>query len=140
MVDTLSPAQRSERMSRIRSSDTSPELALRSALHRKGLRYSLRNNALPGKPDIAFPRRQLAIFVHGCFWHRHENCSISHIPKSNTSFWLAKFDRNVSRDRRAQEELLEMGWKVYVVWECELVRNRVYSTAARIAEYVRLLS
>lgn len=137
MVDSLTPAERSKRMSRIRSSNTSPERALRSALHGLGLRYSLKNKELPGKPDVAFPRKKLAVFVHGCFWHRHENCSIAHIPKSNTSFWTDKFDRNVSRDRRVHAELVAIGWKVCVVWECELGPRQIASTAARVADVAR---
>ncbi|MCV0381743.1 very short patch repair endonuclease [Nitratireductor sp.] len=120
MVDTLSPEERSKRMSLIRSSDTTPELAIRRALHALGLRYRLNDKKLPGKPDLVFPRYKHALFVHGCFWHRHAGCKVATTPKSNTDFWLQKFQRNVDRDARVQAELRELGWTVQVVWECEL--------------------
>ena len=138
MPDFLTPQERSERMARIRSSDTSPELALRRELHRLGLRYTLKNSRLPGRPDMVFPRHRAIVFVHGCFWHRHPGCSIATTPKSNTPFWQAKFDRNVERDSRVSLELKARGWRVYVAWECELQsRTRARATAERIAQLVR---
>ncbi|GLS35790.1 very short patch repair endonuclease [Mesorhizobium tianshanense] len=137
MVDTLTPAERSERMSRIRSSDTSPELSLRKALHRFGLRYTLANRDLPGKPDIVFRRKRVAVFVHGCFWHRHENCKVANMPKSNTAFWQAKFGSNVARDQRARTLLEELDWRVEVVWECELGPKTVARTAERVMTIVK---
>lgn len=120
MVDTLTPEQRSERMSRIRSKDTSPEVALRKALHALGLRFRLHDKRLPGKPDIVLPRFKAVVLVHGCFWHRHQGCSVATLPKSNTAFWQQKFDLNVQRDQRNFEELNKMGWKIITVWECEI--------------------
>lgn len=120
MVDTLTPAQRSERMSRIRSKDTSPEVALRKALHALGLRFRLHDKRLPGKPDIVFPRFKTVVLIHGCFWHRHHGCSVATLPKSNTAFWQEKFDRNVERDQRNTDALTQMGWKIITVWECEI--------------------
>ena len=120
MTDFLSPSERSQRMSRIRGKDTQPELALRRALHRMGFRYLLHGAGLPGKPDLVFPRYKAAIFVHGCFWHRHSGCSIATTPKSNTPFWVEKFEKNVSRDRRVIDQLKEQGWTVMVVWECQV--------------------
>lgn len=120
MADTLTPQQRSERMSRIRSKDTKPELALRSALHQLGFRFRLDAKDLPGRPDIVLPRYRTVIFVHGCFWHRHPGCSIATTPKSNTEFWLDKFGRNTARDKKASEALIALGWRVFVVWECDL--------------------
>jgi len=120
MVDTLTPAQRSERMSRIRSTNTEPEVALRKALDRRVLRFWLDGTRLPGKPDIVLPKYRTAIFVHGCFWHRHEGCKVATTPKSNTAFWLDKFERNVARDAAAVVELQAAGWQVLVVWECDL--------------------
>lgn len=119
MADTLSPGERSERMSRIRGKDTAPELALRKALHALGLRYRLHAN-LPGKPDIVLPRHSAVVFVHGCFWHRHRGCRIATTPKSNTAFWREKFDRNVARDKRVRRQLRAAGWRVFVAWECQL--------------------
>ena len=138
MADFLTPQERSERMSRIRSKDTSPELALRCELHRLGLRYTLKNSRLPGKPDLVFPRYRAIVFVHGCFWHRHAGCNIATTPKSNTPFWQAKFERNVDRDRRVIRELAGQGWRIYVAWECDLQsRTRAKATAEHIAQLVR---
>jgi DNA mismatch endonuclease (patch repair protein) len=131
MVDSLTPAQRSERMSRIRSVNTKPEVALRKALHRLGFRFRLHGNGLPGKPDIVLPKYQTAIFVHGCFWHRHEGCKVATTPKSNTQFWVEKFNRNVARDAAAVERLEAAGWLVLVAWECDL-RSPEKATAAAI--------
>lgn len=138
MVDTLTPAQRSERMSRIRSRDTKPEIVLRSALHRLGFRFRLHGRRLPGKPDIVLPRYRTAIFVHGCFWHRHKGCKVATTPKSNTDFWVIKFDRNVARDARNVEELRRAGWRVLTVWECELFGpSKVTETAFELASAIR---
>lgn len=105
MVDTLTPTQRSERMSRIRSTNTKPEVALRKALHRLGFRFRLHGRVLPGKPDIVLPKYRTAIFVHGCFWHRHVGCKVATTPKSNTEFWVDKFGRNTARDAIKQAQL-----------------------------------
>ena len=138
MADFLTPHERSERMARIRSSNTSPEIALRRELHRLGLRFTLKNSELPGKPDLVFPRYRSIVFVHGCFWHRHAGCSIATTPKSNTLFWQAKFDRNVERDSRVSVELAAQGWRVYVAWECSLQSGtRARRTAEHIAQLLR---
>ncbi|WP_315805462.1 very short patch repair endonuclease [Bradyrhizobium sp. SZCCHNS3002] len=138
MPDFLTPEQRSERMSRIRSRDTKPELVLRRELHRLGLRYTLGNKRLPGKPDLVLPRHKAAVFVHGCFWHRHPGCNIATTPKSNTPYWQEKFDRNVSRDARVRAELESQGWRVFVVWECELQSGKRSSrTAYQLADEIR---
>ena len=126
MVDTLTPAERSIRMRSIRAKDTKPEVALRRALHGKGLRFRLHGAKLPGKPDIVLPKHKAVIFVHGCFWHRHEGCKVASTPKSNTDFWIDKFDKNVARDAKNITLLVEQGWRVLVIWECEL------STPAKI--------
>ena len=120
MVDTLTPIQRSVRMSKIRSQDTKPEIALRKALHSLGFRFRLHGRKLPGKPDVILPKYRAVIFVHGCFWHRHPGCRVAHIPKSNTDFWQQKFDRNVARDLENIADLTAAKWRVFVVWECEL--------------------
>jgi DNA mismatch endonuclease (patch repair protein) len=121
-------------MSRIRSRDTKPEVSLRKALHRLGLRYRLHAKGLPGKPDIIFFRRRTAIFVHGCFWHRHEGCKVANMPKSNSDYWKEKFDKNVARDAAAATSLEAAGWRVMVVWECEL------STADKSADKARQIA
>lgn len=138
MVDFLSPAKRSERMSRIRSSNTSPELALRRALHALGFRFRLHRKDLPGKPDIVLPRYRTVVFVHGCFWHRHAGCKIATTPQSNTGFWVEKFDRNVARDSRSRELLETQGWKVIIAWECQLgSRRKAADAAVRVAAEIR---
>lgn len=119
MVDTLTPLERSQRMSLIRSKDTKPELVLRSALHRRGLRYRLHAARLPGKPDIVFSGPKFLVFVNGCFWHGHK-CPTGHVPKTNSVFWAQKITANRARDARNIKQLRAMGWKVSVVWECRL--------------------
>ena len=106
-------------MSRVRGRDTAPEMRVRRAAHAKGLRYRLHRGDLPGRPDMVFPGRRVAVFVHGCFWHRHPNCTKASTPKSNLAFWEEKFARNVERDRRVRSELESDGWTVLTVWECE---------------------
>ena len=105
-------------MSGIRGKNTTPELLLRSALHRRGFRFRLHDKSLPGRPDLVFPKRHAVVLVHGCFWHAHEGCRYFKVPSTRQDFWLAKFDANRSRDARAVERLREMGWRVAVVWEC----------------------
>lgn len=123
MADTVSEAQRSYNMSRIRSKNTKPELLVRSMLHRLGYRFTVngpKNKQLPGKPDIVLPKYRTVIFVRGCFWHAHEGCKNYRLPKTRTEWWQAKLEGNAERDARRQAELRELGWKVLVVWECEL--------------------
>jgi DNA mismatch endonuclease (patch repair protein) len=120
MVDTLSPKQRSERMALIRAKNTKPELRIRKLLHSLGYRYRLHRKDLPGKPDIVFPSRKKVIFIHGCFWHGHK-CKMGSRPvKSNKAYWVNKIANNMKRDSLNIRELKNLGWKVRVVWECEL--------------------
>ncbi len=107
-------------MSRIRSRNTKPEVFVRSLLHRMGYRFRLHVSSLPGTPDLVLPRYKTVIFVHGCFWHRHSGCKYSYTPKSRIEFWKRKFEKNIEADKRAVEELKELGWSVFVIWECEL--------------------
>ena len=107
-------------MSLVRSKDTSPELALRRLVHKMGFRYRLHVGNLPGKPDMVFPSRRAVIFMHGCFWHRHPGCKLARIPKSRIGFWREKLNKNRKRDLRNIKMLKEMGWRVLIVWECEL--------------------
>nr|WP_292230234.1 DNA mismatch endonuclease Vsr [Brevundimonas sp.] len=130
MADFLTPAERSVRMSRIKGRDTKPELRLRKALHGLGFRYRL-HGALPGKPDLVFPRYRTVVFVHGCFWHRHKGCKVAATPKSNTSFWLAKFARNTTRDAEVEARLRDAGWRVLTVWECDVTSPLKAEAAAR---------
>ncbi len=116
-MDSLSPEERSERMSRVRSKNTKVELRVRRLVHSMGFRYRLHSKTLPGHPDMVFAGRRKVIFVHGCFWHRHENCG--RLPKSRLDFWLPKLEANKERDAAAQRLLSDMGWKFLVVWECQ---------------------
>lgn len=119
-MDTLSPEQRSERMSRVRASNTKPELMLRSLVWKLGHRYRKGKATIVGKPDIAFVGKKLAIFMHGCFWHRHNCANGRREPKSRLEFWGPKFARNVARDADVRERLAAAGWRSLIVWECEL--------------------
>ena len=131
-VDKLTKEKRSWNMSRIRGKDTKPEIIVRSILHKNGFRFRLNRKDLPGKPDIVLPKHQSVIFVHGCFWHRHSRCRFAYNPKSRVKFWQNKFSRNVERDRFVKKELKKMGWKVIVVWECELKNNKKEKSVNRI--------
>lgn len=124
MTDILSPAERSERMSRVRAKHTSPEMTVRRLVHRMGYRYRLHSRDLPGKPDLVFRSRRAVIFVHGCFWHMHSDsgCKLSKLPKSRTEYWLPKLLRNAERDVRNRQHLEKEGWKVLELWECQLGR------------------
>lgn len=113
-------AARSKNMAAIRGRNTTPELRVRSLLHRLGYRFRLHLGDLPGSPDVVLPKYRTVVFVHGCFWHRHPGCRYATTPRNRAEFWERKFEQNVERDRRQQEQLIAMGWRVMVVWECEL--------------------
>lgn len=119
MADRLTTAERSAHMRRIRKTDTRPELAVRRAAHRLGYRFRLHRRDLPGTPDLVFPRLRKIILVHGCFWHQHPGCPLARLPKSRPDYWLPKLERNVERDRLAEDKLRMLGWSVLTVWECE---------------------
>jgi DNA mismatch endonuclease (patch repair protein) len=119
MVDRLTRAKRSWNMSRIRSGNTKPEKVVRSLLYAIGYRYRLHRRDLPGKPDIVLSKCKTAIFVHGCFWHRHQGCKNATMPKTNAEFWKRKLSENVERDRKKQSDLESLGWNVVTIWECE---------------------
>lgn len=123
MSDKLTPEKRSWNMSRIKGKDTKIEVEVRKYLFSKGYRFRKNDKRYPGKPDIVLPKYHVAIFVHGCVWHRHEGCKDATTPKTRTEFWLEKFDKNVKNDQIKQEKLGELGWKVIVIWECELKRR-----------------
>jgi DNA mismatch endonuclease, patch repair protein len=119
-MDRLTPEKRSWNMSRIRSKNTKPEKAVRSLLHKSGYRFRIHRKDLPGNPDIVLPKFKTVVFVHGCFWHRHENCKYAYTPKSRQEFWKKKFEVNIKRDLKNRNELECLGWKVVIIWECEL--------------------
>lgn len=120
MIDQLDPISRSNLMRRVKGKNTRPELAVRRLAHSMGYRFRLHRADLPGRPDLVFPSRKKIVFVHGCFWHRHPSCRRASTPEARSSFWQAKFDRNVERDSRNQQQLRETGWNILVVWECEI--------------------
>jgi len=136
VTDSLSKARRSRTMSHVRGADTKPEWILRCGLHRLGFRFRLRNKKLPGRPDLVFPKYRAVVFVHGCYWHRHPGCEDATTPKSNVPFWTKKFAENVQRDRTAERELTGRGWRVMVVWECELMGETV-NAVGKVATWIR---
>lgn len=122
-MDIWSKNKRSEVMSKIGSKNTKPELILRSALFKFGLRFRIHKKDLPGKPDIVFKRYKTAIFVHGCFWHYHQVCKEGRIPSTNSKFWKEKFEKNIEKDQMNIKNIEDLGWKVFVVWECEIEKE-----------------
>ena len=122
MTDTLTVAERSRLMAKIKGKNTRPEIAVRSLLHRVGYRFRIHVSSLPGRPDIVLPKYRTVVFVHGCFWHRHKGCKASTNPKSHKRFWSDKFARNIANDKKHRRQLRHMGWKVVTVWQCQLKR------------------
>lgn len=133
MADRLTPIQRHQVMSRIRSVNTKPELILRHALWHRGFRYRINESRLPGKPDVVMRKYKTVLFIHGCFWHGHEGCPTSHVPKTNTEFWVAKVARNKERDQEVWRKLEAKGWSVIIVWECQLKKANLDETIDRVA-------
>jgi DNA mismatch endonuclease, patch repair protein len=135
-MDFVDPATRSRMMRSVKGKDTRPELAVRSLAHAMGLRFRLHRRDLPGRPDLVFTKYRVALFVHGCFWHRHPGCRRASTPATNWAFWEAKFARNVNRDSEAIAALTSAGWRALVVWECETsdpdtVRARLANATGR---------
>ena len=122
-MDIWSQEKRSQVMSKIRSKNTKPELLLRSLLHQAGYRFRVYRKDLPGKPDLALAKYRTVIFVHGCFWHYHDECNEGRVPDTNSKFWREKLSKTVARDKKHQKKLRDMGWKVVVVWECEIEKQ-----------------
>ena len=121
MVDSLTPEERSKRMSLVRSKDSKPEMAIRRLVHSLHYRYRLHDPTLPGHPDLVFKSRRKVIFVHGCFWHRHgDGCALARMPKSRLEFWRPKLEENARRDREKQAALHALGWDYLIIWECQL--------------------
>lgn len=137
MSDVHSPSVRSYNMSRIRGKDTKPEEITRKYLFSRGFRYRKNVSSLPGKPDIVLPKYKACIFVNGCFWHMHEGCKYFVWPKNNAEFWKAKIEKNVERDRLVQAELKRLGWRVFVIWECSLRKEKAERTLNDLALLLR---
>ena len=133
MADTLTPKERSERMSRVRGADTKPEMLVRRLVYGMGYRYRLHRRDLPGAPDLVFSGRRKVIFVHGCFWHRHPDprCPLARLPKSRLDFWRPKLEGNRKRDVRNEKKLKDIGWEVMVVWECQLRNDQALRRSIR---------
>lgn len=136
MADVLTPKQRSYNMSRIRSKDTKPEELVRKYLFSKGFRYRKNDARFPGKPDIVLPKYKTVIFVNGCFWHMHEGCKYFVWPKNNKEFWRNKIMSNAKRDKRNYQLIQQQGWRVLVVWECELRSKEKENTLRRLEDYL----
>ena len=136
MADTKTPAERSENMSRIRSTNTKPEEIVRKYLFSHGFRYRKNDKRYPGKPDIVLPKYRTIIFINGCFWHMH-GCSRSRLPRSNQEYWKPKIERNIQRDAENQQKLEADGWKVIVVWECELKKRIAEERLSRLCDEIR---
>lgn len=119
-MDRISKEKRSWNMSRIKGKNTKPEILVRSILHKAGYRFRLHRKDLPGKPDIVLPKFNAVIFIHGCFWHRHKGCKNAVLPKTRIDFWKEKLNGNVERDKNVRHQLENRGWKVIVIWECEI--------------------
>lgn len=137
MADRIDADRRSWNMSRVRSTDTRPELEVRRLAHSLGYRFRLHRKTLPGTPDLVFPSLRAVIFVHGCFWHRHAGCPKASMPATRREFWAEKLEANRLRDEKAQRSLLDEGWKVAVVWECE-VREKI-ALGHRLTEFLQPL-
>jgi DNA mismatch endonuclease, patch repair protein len=137
VADVVDAVTRSRMMSGIRGRDTKPERALRSALHRLGLRFRLHSRDLPGRPDIVLPRHTAAVLVHGCFWHQHPGCRYATTPASNAGFWREKLKGNVERDGRNLSALVERGWRTAVIWECVIRQKGAASVGEELATWIR---
>ena len=132
MADIVDQQTRSRMMSGIRGKNTKPELALRRTLHARGFRFRLHSSKVPGKPDLVLPKHQAVVFVHGCFWHRHDHCRYAATPSTRPEFWKLKFEANVTRDKRIRNALFEHGWRVATVWECALRKPEMATFAAEL--------
>jgi DNA mismatch endonuclease, patch repair protein len=120
-MDNVTRKRRTEIMGLVKSANTRPEIAVRKILHHLGYRFRLQTNYLPGKPDVVLPKWNVIVLIHGCFWHRHKGCPNTRTPKSSVKFWKEKFNCNVIRDKLVRKSLQALGWRVLVIWECELI-------------------
>lgn len=132
MPDVHTKAQRSYNMSRIKGKDTKPEMLVRKYLHAQGFRYKLHDKTLPGKPDLVLPKYKTVIFIHGCFWHGHTNCKYFKIPQTRTQWWTDKISYNKSKDRQTVKAIRKDGWKIIIVWECNLKKGKAEKTLNKL--------
>lgn len=137
MADVHNQDGRSYNMSRIRSKNTKPEMTVRKFLHSKGFRYRLYDKKLPGKPDIVLPKYKTVVLIHGCFWHGHENCQYYKVPKTRTEWWLDKIEGNITRNLHHIKKLKEMGWRVIVIWECNLKPKLAETTLVLLSAKIK---
>nr|WP_082700674.1 very short patch repair endonuclease [Magnetospirillum sp. XM-1] len=135
MVDVFSPQKRSSIMAAIKGKNTKPELVVRRLVWGLGFRYRLHGRNLPGRPDLVFPGRRKVIFVHGCFWHRHDGCRLAYKPSTRAEFWQEKFDLNRQRDLDAVNALEDLGWTVLIIWECQ-TRRDIKLLEAMVMEFI----
>jgi len=136
MTDIVDKSTRSRMMAGIRGKDTRPEMVVRRALHARGFRYRLNVRSLPGTPDLVLPKRRAVVFIHGCYWHRHEGCRYATTPATNTEFWTSKFAANVARDARNVRDLRGAGWRIGIIWECALRPDHREDAIAGIADFL----
>ena len=135
MADIWSKEKRSAVMANIRGKNTKPEILLRSYLFKSGFRFRIHPKELPGKPDIVLPKYKTAIFVHGCFWHYHQGCREGRVPNTNSKFWLDKLSKNVERDAKSEKLLKSLGWKVIIIWECD-IEKRIEETGSLLIKNI----
>jgi len=140
VADKHTPTQRIYNMSRIRSTNTKPEVLLRKKLFAEGFRYRINDKKLPGKPDIVLKKFRTVIFVHGCFWHGHQDCRHFVVPKTRTEFWLKKISGNIQRDLKHEQALIHLGWNVITVWGCELKKNTLEATFDKLVKTIKNIS
>ncbi len=137
-MDRMTPEERGRHMAKIKSKDTKPEIIVRKFLHANGFRYRLHDKSLPGRPDIKLTKYNTVIFVNGCFWHGHDGCKIYHKTKTNTDFWIEKIEGNKSRDEKKKAQLTALGWKVIVLWECQLNRKMLQQSLEYLIRKLRV--
>jgi len=133
MADVHTKEQRSFNMSRIKGKDTKPEMLVRKHLHAQGFRYKLHDKTLPGKPDLVLPKYKTVIFIHGCFWHGHENCKYFKMPQTRTEWWTEKINYNKAKDKNAVSAIRKQGWKVIEIWECKLRKDKLEKMLMKLA-------
>ena len=136
-MDILSKNDRKIRMRSIRSKNTMPELVIRRLLFKNKIRYRLNNKRLPGRPDISIKKYKLIVDIRGCFWHRHQNCPKTQSPITNKKFWEKKFNNNINRDKMNEKKLKDIGYKVFIIWECEILKNKILNH--KVQEIIRYI-